>query len=81
MDCRGAFGRCLDLMSAVATMPAWSPPIQPPPALKKGVSSKDSSKAVVSISSEQPTMGFDELWDMVEKNMGAPLVQTNLGGK
>jgi hypothetical protein len=68
-------------MSAVAAMPAWSPPIQPPPALKKGVSSKDSSKAAESISSEPPTMGFDELWGMVEKNMGAPLIQTNLGGK
>ena len=68
-------------MSAVATMPAWSPPVQQPPALKKVVSNKDSSKAVESISSEPPTMGFDELWGMVEKNMGAPLIQTNLGGK
>ena len=68
-------------MPAVATMPAWSPPIQPQPALKKAVSIKDSSKAVEPISSESPTMGFEELWGMVEKNMGAPLIQTNLGGK
>jgi hypothetical protein len=49
--------------------------------LKKAVSIKDSSKAVEPISSEPPTIGFEELWGMVEKNMGAPLIQTNLGGK
>ena len=29
----------------------------------------------------QPEMGFEELWDMVEKNIGQPLVQTSLGCK
>jgi hypothetical protein len=68
-------------MSAVATMPAWSPPVQPQTALKKAASIKGSSKVVVETSSAPPTMGFEELWGMVEKNVGAPLIQTNLGGK
>jgi hypothetical protein len=68
-------------MPAVVTMPAWKPPIQAQENLVRPAFSKDSSKAVVKTALEQPVMAYDELWEMVEKNMGQPLTQTSLGGR
>lgn len=31
--------------------------------------------------SEEPGMDYEELWAMVEKNMGQPLIRTDLDGR
>jgi hypothetical protein len=53
------------------------PPSQSKAALKKAESSNSTMTTVFA----QPEMGFEELWDMVEKNIGQPLAQTSLGCK
>ena len=68
-------------MPAIATMPAWTPPLQPQETLDRRIISRDSSPAVAMTVSEEPGMDYEELWAMVEKNMGQPLIRTDLDGR
>lgn len=63
-------------------MPAWMPNMPSAPASTLNEASiKGSSKLEVQTGSAQPMMPYDELWAMIERNMGQPLTPVNLGDK
>jgi hypothetical protein len=68
-------------MPATVTSPAWTPPVQTHPYSKPlHAASKQGSKPVTTTSG-QPTMSYDELWGMIETNMGQRLTQVSLGDR
>jgi hypothetical protein len=85
----GGFERCayprveyLVAMLAVATLPAWMPSVPSVPAnLISEASINGSSEVEAQTASGQPMMSYDELWGMIERNMGQPLTRVNLGDK
>lgn len=69
-------------MSTVVTLPAWMPNLPSAPASNSSEAFiKGSSKPEAQTGSGQPMMPYDELWAMIERNMGQPLTRVNLGDK